>query len=135
MNAYSLATRVYHEDVDTFGVVYYANYLRYMERARTEWLRELGVDQARLLDEEGIIFLVASANIEFRKPALFDDTLNVGVRIAHLGRVRIDLIQSITRDDGQVVCEAAVKVACVNAKNRQPCAIPGLIIEELKASE
>ena len=127
--------RVYHEDVDTFGVVYYANYLRYMERARTEWLRAMQIDQVALQNQQGVIFLVASANLEFKSPAKFDDALRVSVKIKRLGRVSMELTQAVRHDDGNLLCNADVKVACVSLQNRQPCAIPASIYKELKARD
>ena len=94
--------RVYYEDTDSGGVVYYANYLRFMERARTEWLRALGFEQDILIRDEGIIFAVRSASLEYLRPARFNDQLLVGVRLAESRRASLSFEQAVTRADERV---------------------------------
>ena len=96
---FSWPVRVYYEDTDSGGVVYYANYLKFMERARTELLRSVGYEQDQLQQELGIIFAVHSANIQYKKPARFNDELNVFTSITHIGKASINFKQSIYLGD------------------------------------
>ena len=118
-----LPLRVYYEDTDTAGIVYYANYLRYLERGRTEWLRALGVEQLRLAEETGIVFAVRSLNIEYLKPARLDDPLAVLTELTLAGRAQVTLKQWIERG-GETLVEATVRVACLDAKKMKPAALP-----------
>ena len=123
MTPFSIPVRIYYEDTDTGGVVYYANYLKYMERARTEWLRVLGFDQSALTRDDGIVFAVRAAALEFLKPARFDDTIDVSVRVAERGRASLTFAQSVTRA-ATLLCEGTVRVACLDAVKFAPCPIP-----------
>ena len=114
--------RVYYEDTDAAGVVYYANYLRFCERARTEWLREAGFSQQQLLAERGLAFVVRSVNADYLLPAVLDDALRVVSRIAHLGRASIEFNQQIVRGSERVF-EAQVTIACVDWQRRKPAAM------------
>ena len=118
-----IPVRVYYEDTDTAGVVYYANYLRYLERGRTEWMRTLGVEQLRLAEETGIVFAVRSLNIEYLKPARLDDQLAVLTELTLAGRAQVTLKQWIERG-GETLVEATVRVACLDAKKMKPAALP-----------
>lgn len=127
-------TRVYYEDTDAGGVVYHAQYLKFLERARTEWLRAAGLEQDRLAVEHGIVFAVTHADLRFIAPARFNDALNVTVRPASHGRVRIAFEQTVcraTRPDEPLVT-ARVEVACVNQARFRAAALPEFIIETLK---
>jgi acyl-CoA thioester hydrolase len=115
--------RIYYEDTDAGGVVYYANYLKFFERARTEWLRAEGFEQTRLAAEHGIAFVVRSANIEFLKPARVDDSLQVSVELIKVGAGHIDLVQRAMRGD-ELVASAVVKIACVGLQTMRPVRIP-----------
>ena len=97
MSGFTWQVRVYYEDTDSGGVVYYANYLRFMERARTEWMRALGFEQDRLIREDGILFAVRSANVEFLRPARFNDLLSVGLDVVHRGRASLTFSQTIAQ--------------------------------------
>ena len=108
---FSFPVRVYYEDTDTAGVVYYAGYLRFLERGRTEWLRALGVEQFRLAQEAGIVFAVRALNIEYLKPARLDDVLAVLTELTLPGRAQVTLKQRIERD-GETLVEATVRIAC-----------------------
>ena len=121
-------TRVYYEDTDAGGVVYYANYLRFMERARTEWLRSLGIEQDRTREEHGIIFVVASVEIQYRRPARFNDALEVSVTVPELKNASLTFAQNVTRD-GDVLCCATVLVASVDANTFRPRRLPSEIRE------
>lgn len=121
--AFHLPVRVYYEDTDAGGVVYYANYLRYLERARTEWLRAAGFGQAEIAAEQGLLFAVRSLTIDYRTPAYLDDLLDVTARVVRTGRASIDFDQRIRREpDG--VCRAQVRVACIDAATFRPRALP-----------
>jgi len=131
---FSWPVRVYYEDTDLGGVVYYANYLRFMERARTEWLRQLGVDQTRLLDDRGLIFVIVSAEIRYVQPARFNDELCVTVALESARRTAMTFAQEIRRGDlnGELLTQGRVQAACVEAANFRPRAIPPDIIERLE---
>lgn len=123
---FSWPVRVYYEDTDAGGVVYHSNYLNFMERARTEWLRALGFEQTELKDNHGIIIVVHSLSIGFKKPAYFNDMLEIHCDIVKIGHGSIELAQTITRD-GQVLIQAQVKAAFVSASNFKPVGIPASI--------
>ncbi|MEW6332499.1 MAG: tol-pal system-associated acyl-CoA thioesterase [Pseudomonadota bacterium] len=129
---FSIPIRVYYEDTDAGNVVYYANYLKFMERARTEWLRALGFEQDELIRRDGVIFAVRSANIEFRKPARFNDLLQATVRVSRRGRASLTFAQEIRRGD-TVLCEGEVKVACLDAATFAPRPVPENIESKLDA--
>jgi acyl-CoA thioester hydrolase len=127
--------RVYYEDTDAGGVVYYANYLKFLERARTERLRELGFEQDQLKQEYGIIFAVHSLSIQYRKPAVFNDALAVSAEIIDIGKARLTFKQMITRDNNNTsICSADVIIACLNAEKFTPARIPNHILEVLNGS-
>ena len=125
-NDFTWRTRVYWEDTDGGGVVYYANYLKFMERARTEWLRSLGHQQHEIADKLGVVFAVAEAHVNYRKPARLDDDLTVSCVPVPEGRASIRFKQVITRD-GAVVADGEVRVVCVDAKSFRPRALPDFI--------
>lgn len=129
--AFTWPVRVYYEDTDSGGVVYYANYLKFMERARTEWLRTLGFEQDILKCEHGIVFAVARVCVAYLKPARFNDTLAVGVKILRRGRASLTFSQHITRNTHELLCEGEVVIACLAANNLRPQAIPSFILAEL----
>lgn len=117
--------RVYYEDTDAGGVVYYANYLKFMERARTEMLRHHGWEQDRLASEDGVLFVVSRAMVEYRRPARFNDALIVVSRIARLARASMEFEQEVRhRQGGAPLCVGQVRVACVTADHFKACPIP-----------
>ncbi len=127
--------RVYYEDTDAGGVVYYANYLKFLERARTEYLRELGFEQDQLKQEYGIIFAVHSLSIRYIKPAVFNDALSVTAEIIDKGNARLAFKQMITKDkDNTSICSADVVIACLNADKFSPARIPAQIRELLNGN-
>lgn len=129
---FSWRIRVYYEDTDSGGVVYYANYLKFMERARTEFLRSLGFEQDQLKQEQGIIFAVHSLSAQYKKPAVFNDELIVNTKITALGKASLTFKQSITRLPGQTpLCEAEVKVACLHAEEFSPVVMPQIILDSI----
>jgi len=121
--------RVYYEDTDAQGVVYYANYFRFLERARTEWLRSLGVDMVALMAEERRIFVVAEVQAKFLAPAGLNDQLIITVRLTNLTRVSFDLEQNIYRDkvDGEQLIDASVKAAYLDSDTMRPKRIPSTL--------
>lgn len=132
-SSFGWQTRVYWEDTDGGGVVYYANYLRFMERARSEWLRARGWSQLTLVAEHSILFIVANVNIEYLKPARLDDMLFVGCEPKPEGRVTLLFQQAIRRTapDGELLTTALVRVACVDAHSFRPKRFPGFVLEGL----
>jgi acyl-CoA thioester hydrolase len=125
--------RVYYEDTDSGGVVYYANYLRFMERARTEWIRMLGFEQDRLIRDDGILFAVRSASLEYLRPARFNDLLNVSVRLVERRRASLAFEQVVSRldDDSDPLCTGSVRIACLTADSLEPTPIPAYLLEEI----
>ena len=115
--------RVYYEDTDLGGVVYYANYLKFMERARTEWLRALGFEQTALARDHGVVFVVSSLAIDYLKPAAFNDELTVTVELETLGAAQIVLKQSVARA-AESLATATVRIGCVNTATFRPARIP-----------
>jgi acyl-CoA thioester hydrolase len=115
--------RVYYEDTDAGGVVYYANYLKFTERARTEWLRALGFEQTDLAQTHGVIFVVRSIAMDYLKPARFNDSLQVSVELIKVGAGQIDLIQRVLRND-DLIATASVKIACVGLATLRPVRMP-----------
>jgi acyl-CoA thioester hydrolase len=130
MNKFSWPVRVYYEDTDGGGVVYHANYLRFMERARTEWLRSLGFGQHVLRHEHGILFVVREIKVRYVRPAVFDDALEV---ISELEEVRHSLMRfkQIIRRQDEVLTEGVVDVVCVDANKFKPVAMPPAIKEKM----
>jgi acyl-CoA thioester hydrolase len=122
--------RVYYEDSDAGGVVYYANYLRFLERARTEWLRSLGFEQSALAAVDGVVFVVRSITLEYLKPARFNDELEITVELLETRASRIALRQLVRRG-GEELAVARVGIACVNTATFKPVRIPGPVIARL----
>ena len=132
MQPFEWSIRVYYEDTDAQGVVYYANYFRYMERARTEWLRSLGVDQSHLLNEERRMFVVTETHAEFVSPARFNDEVVVTARLKELTRATFGIEQNIYLNslDGSLVLRGGVKAAFLNADTMRPMRVPAEIFED-----
>jgi acyl-CoA thioester hydrolase len=116
--------RVYYEDTDALGMVYYANYLKYFERARTEWLRALGFELDALAVERDLAFVVRRAEIDYRGSARFNQLLEVRSALAELGRARVTFVQVLTSDQGQTLSEGRVQVACIQISSGRPAKIP-----------
>src|SRR5258707_278686 len=128
---FSWPVRVYYEDTDAGGVVYYANYLKFMERARTEWLRALGFELSDLAHEHNVVFVVRSLMIDYLLPARFNEELDVAVELALVRGSQIEVAQAITRSS-QTLVTANVRLACVNTRSFRPARIPGHILEKLR---
>jgi acyl-CoA thioester hydrolase len=125
---FSWPVRVYWEDTDAGGVVYYANYLKFLERARTEWLSELGLEQDRLAREEGVVFVVRRVEVDYLKPARFNDRLVVASHLQSLNRASLVMSQKILRE-AEVLLQAVVKVACVAHPDFRPAKIPPIVTQ------
>ena len=132
MSTFYWPIRVYYEDTDSGGMVYHANYLRFFERARTEWLRSIGLEQDVLRQELGILFVVHSMDIRFRRPARFNSLLQVATGIIRQRRASLEFDQRILNaDNDSIICEATVTVACIDAGTETPKALPDALIAEL----
>jgi acyl-CoA thioester hydrolase len=129
----SLSIRVYWEDTDAGGVVFYANYLKFFERARTEWLRALGIEQRALQENTGSIFVVADVALRYLAPAKLDDLLTVTVKVLEVGKASIALEQQAWRGD-MLLTAGTVRVGCVNAASLRPCRIPPQVAARLMAA-
>jgi len=121
--SYSHTYSVYWEDTDAGGVVYYANYLKFMERCRTEWLRVMGIDQMRLLAERHLQFVVANVAVDFLRPAVLHDEILVTAELERLGGATIHFKQTIMRGGEQLI-DASTRVACLDSSTLKPRAIP-----------
>jgi acyl-CoA thioester hydrolase len=130
---YSFPVRVYFENTDACGVVYHGEYFKFLERARTEWLRHLGFDHQSLGRDHGMLFAVTSMAIDFQKAARLDDNLAVSVRLESLGKVRTVFSQEIRRDD-EVLVVAKVTVASLAAHNFKPVEMPAALRKKMEAS-
>lgn len=125
--------RVYWEDTDGGGVVYYANYLKYLERARSEWLRSIGIDQSALYRDERIQFVVVEAHVHYRKPARYDDLLYALAGIVSHKGASVTFDQEVRRDDpgGELLLSATIRAACLDADRLRPRALPPALRAEL----
>lgn len=121
--------RVYIEDTDAGGIVYYVNYLKFMERARTEFLRHLGFDHAEMINQ-GTMFVIHSSEIHYREPAFLDDQLMISVEIEELKRTHLTFRQQLYRGERKLT-EAKIKGACVNKNTMKPCTIPTKLVDAL----
>lgn len=131
MTEFSWPVRVYYEDTDAGGVVYYANYLRFLERARTEMLRASGFEQDKLAQDHNIIFIVRKVTIDYLKPARFNEELTVNARITGLRKASMLFEQTIYNQQDDLLCEAEITIACISNKTMKPVSIPAFIISEL----
>ncbi len=126
--------RVYYEDTDSGGVVYYANYLKFMERARTEFLRSLGFEQDQLIEQKNIIFAVRSLQLDYLSPARFNDKLIITAQLIELKKASMLFKQTIYREQQaeKILCQGEVRIACINAASFRPAAIPESIVQLAK---
>ena len=130
-NVFLWPIRVYYEDTDTGGVVYHANYLKFMERARTEWLRSLEVEQDELRDNNGVIFAILSAQVNYLLPAKFNDELSVSSKVLKKGKASITIEQEVIRES-QVLCKGTIKVATLDDKSFRPKAMPDDVYKKIQ---
>ncbi|MBN2887561.1 MAG: tol-pal system-associated acyl-CoA thioesterase [Chromatiaceae bacterium] len=127
--------RVYYEDTDAAGVVFYANYLRFMERARTEWLRALGFEQDALREREGIVFAVRQVRLDYLSPARFNEELRVRTWITAVGGASLEFAQRVERAaDASLCCEGQVRIACIDAHGLRPHRLPAILRSCIEAA-
>jgi acyl-CoA thioester hydrolase len=119
---FSVSIRVYWEDTDAAGIVFYANYLKYFERARSDWLRSLGFGQ-EALRKDGIAFVVSDTALRYRRPARLDDVVDVSVEVVHLGQASLEIAQRARRAD-ELLAEGTIRIGCVELGTFRPCRIP-----------
>lgn len=129
MTEFVWPVRVYWEDTDAGGVVYYANYLKFLERARSEWLRALDIEQTDMVAEDGVVFVVRRVEADYLRPARFNDALTVTCRLEALGKASLDMAQTIERGTEPILA-ARVKVACVACQDFKPARIPARVLEK-----
>lgn len=127
-----LPIRVYYEDTDAGGVVYHSNYLNFFERARTEMLRDLGFEQNELREQAGVIFAVRNMQIDYLRPAKFNDLLSVSATISQIKKASLNFEQTITREN-VTLCTANCRIACLTAEKLQPTAIPDFLLKQFLA--
>ncbi len=123
--------RVYWEDTDAAGIVFYANYLKFFERARTEWLRGLGFAQEALRRDTGIAFVVSETAVRYRRPARLDDLISVSVDVLHLGQASLEIAQEARRAD-ELLADGTIRIGCVELGTFRPCRIPNDIRQSLR---
>jgi len=124
--AHTLTIRVYYEDTDAGGIVYYANYMKYFERARTEWLRNLGLGQRQLAHKQKILFVVKKCQVDYVKPARLDDLIHIHSHITHIGAASIVFTQQ-AQDQEQMLCQSQTVVACVDSETMRPTKLDPMI--------
>jgi len=133
--AFEFPVRIYYEDTDAGGVVFYANYLKFFERARTEWLRSAGISQHDMSERHGVMFVVRETSVDFRAPARLDDLLTLRSRIERLGRVAVVFHQEAWRHSAgrdELLATSVIKVGCVDRATFRPTAIPDDVRQALK---
>ncbi|MEB0137695.1 MULTISPECIES: tol-pal system-associated acyl-CoA thioesterase [unclassified Undibacterium] len=130
MRKFDWQLRVYYEDTDVGGIVYYANYLKFFERARTECLRATGVNQQQLLSDEGRMFVVKDCAVAYHAPARLDDALRVSVELKKLGRASLEFFQQVWCAE-RLLASGTIMVACVDAHSLRPAAIPVSVLEKI----
>ncbi|MCW9025099.1 MAG: tol-pal system-associated acyl-CoA thioesterase [Gammaproteobacteria bacterium] len=136
MNTFLWPVQVYYEDTDSGGVVYYANYLKFMERARTEWLRSLGFEQDELIEKNSVIFAVRSVQVDYLAPARFNDCLMVSAKPVEQGRVSLVFEQIIKRkNEDKPLCQGQIKIVSLNSQSFKPCSLPAPLAECINIGE
>lgn len=132
--AFEFPIRIYWEDTDAGGIVFYANYLKFFERARTEWLRALGVSQQLLREREGGMFVVSETSVKYHRPARLDDELIVTAALQEAGRAALVIEQQATdKASGTLLCSGSIRIGWVDAQTLKPGRIPAAIIERMKS--
>jgi acyl-CoA thioester hydrolase len=127
---FSASYRIYYEDTDAGGVVYYANYLKFFERARTDFLRSKNIVQSKLAEETGVVFVVRDCCVKYLKPARMDDLVDVSVKIVEVGKLSLKMEQEIS-SKGMVLNRMEVEIVCVNADNFRPTRIPNIVLDKM----
>jgi acyl-CoA thioester hydrolase len=132
--SFEFPIRVYWEDTDAGGIVFYANYLKFFERARTEWLRHLGIEQQTLRETTGGMFVVTHTSLRYLLPARLDDVVHVSAQLEDKGRASLSLVQQATRQDGvapSLLCEGSIRIGWVDAASMRPARIPTYLLDLL----
>lgn len=132
-SVFNWQVRVYYEDTDAGGIVFYANYLKYFERARTEWLRALGVQQQALLEADQTAFVVKNVTLDYQAAARLDDELTITTRVEKLGRASVQFVQEAWRGD-VLLSTACVKVGCVDVRTMRPRPLPDDVAAKMRAA-
>ncbi|MBC7404273.1 MAG: tol-pal system-associated acyl-CoA thioesterase [Cytophaga sp.] len=132
LQEFTWSVRVYYEDTDAGGIVFYANYLKFFERARTEWLRAAGISQLQMVQDYQCMFVVKATAVEYHAPARLDDELKLTVVVERMGRASVQFVQEAWRGD-QLLASGKIKVACVGALSVRPTAIPEQIMQLIKS--
>ncbi|HBI70530.1 MAG TPA: tol-pal system-associated acyl-CoA thioesterase [Massilia sp.] len=132
-SVFTWPVRVYYEDTDAGGIVFYANYLKFFERARTEWLRAAGIGQQDLIASDNAGFVVKSATIDYHAPARLDDEITLTLAVEKLGRASVQFAQKAYRGN-QLLAEASVKVGCVDLASVRPRSLPGHVADKMRAA-
>lgn len=131
-NTFNWNVRVYYEDTDAGGIVFYANYLKFFERARTEWLRATGVHQQTLAETAGVMFVVKASSVEYHAPARLDDELRITVTVEKLGRASVQFVQEAWCGD-RLLTRGKIKVGCVGTSSLRPAPMPEDVLEKMSA--
>jgi acyl-CoA thioester hydrolase len=129
--------RVYYEDTDAGGIVFYANYLKFFERARTEWLRAAGIGQQALAQQEGCLFIVSRTHMDYHAPAKLDDLLEISVEVEKLGKASFSFQQKawrIERETRVLLCSGSIRVGCVRSDTLRPQALPEKLLQKIRAT-
>ena len=130
--SFEFPVRVYWEDTDAGGIVFYANYLKFFERARTEWLRSLGLAQSALREETGGMFVVSETQVRYLQPARLDDQLQVTARLEESGRASLAILQQAFAEDGRLLAEGRIRIGWVDAASLRPARIPPAVLQALQ---
>lgn len=138
LSNFTWTVRVYYEDTDAGGVVFYANYLKFFERARTEWLRSAGINQQLMTETHGVMFVVKSTAVDYHAPAKLDNELKLTVVVERMGRASVQFIQEAWRINGEhkeLLATGRIKVGCVDTQNFKPSQIPSQVMDSIKTLE
>lgn len=140
LSNFTWTVRVYYEDTDAGGVVFYANYLKFFERARTEWLRSAGINQQLMVETHGVMFVVKSTAVDYHAPAKLDNELKLTVVVERMGRASVQFIQEAWRvsKDGEqqeLLATGRIKVGCVDTQRFKPSQIPSQVLDCIKTLE
>ncbi|MES2999596.1 MAG: tol-pal system-associated acyl-CoA thioesterase [Pseudomonadota bacterium] len=131
--AFEFPVRIYWEDTDAGGIVFYANYLKFFERARTEWLRSLGIEQRKLRESTGGMFIVGETSVRYHRPARLDDELLVTADIKEMGRASLIIAQqALERNSRSLICDGSIRIGWVDAGTLKPARIPPTLLETLQ---
>jgi len=135
---FTWTVRIYYEDTDAGGIVFYANYLKFFERARTEWLRTAGIGQQALTESHGVMFVVKSTAVDYHAPAKLDDELKLTVVVERLGRASVQFLQEAWRvDEAQTrpLASGRIRIGCIDTRTFRPCPIPDEVLAKLRITE